>query len=115
MAEPPFRQQEALHHPVVPELCDWVDAAPDRQTGFIEAVSATTDKGIADMQDIHCLSDWFGFLDSLLLWVPSESIDATEMFCCFSKLYFVLDQPSIFGHQSPVTPDSSNELSFVFD
>lgn len=113
MAEPPSRQQEALHHPVVQEMCDWVDAAPDRQNGFDEAISAATNKGVADMQDIHCLSDWFSFLDLLLLCVLSESIDATEIFSRFSKLYFVLDQPSIFTYKSPVTPDSSNELSFV--
>ena len=65
------------------------------------------------MQDIHCLSDWFGFLDSLLLWVPSESIDATRIICRFSKVYLVLDQTSIFGYQSPVTPTSSDKLSFV--
>ena len=113
MAEIPFRQHEALHHPVVQDLCDWVDAAPDRQIGFAEAISTATNKSVADMQDIHCLSDWFSFLDSLLLWVPSESVDATKIFSRFSKLYFVLDQPSIFGYQSPVTPDHSNELSFV--
>ena len=26
------------------------------------------------MQDIHCLSDWSSFLDSLLLWIPSERL-----------------------------------------
>ena len=65
------------------------------------------------MQDIRCLSDWFSFLDSLLLWIPSESVSATEIFSRFSKLYFVLDQPSIFEYQSPVTPNTLNEPSFV--
>ena len=114
MVEAPFMQQQALHHPVVQELCDWVDAAPDRRKGFAEAISTATNKGVADMQDIRYLSDWYSFLDSLLLWVPSESVDATEIFNRFSKLYFVLDQPSIFQYQSPVTPNSSSEeLSFV--
>ena len=114
MVEASFRQQEVLHHPVVQELCDWVDAAPDRRVGFAEAVSTATNKSVTDMQDICCLSDWFNFLDSLLLWVPTQSIDATEIFNRFSKLYFVLDQPSIFSYQSPVIPGSSKEeLSFV--
>ena len=65
------------------------------------------------MEDIRSLSDWFSFLDSLLLWIPSESADATEIFNRFCKLYFVLDQPPIFLYQSPVTPNSSKELSFV--
>ena len=80
MTETPSRQQEALHHTVVQELCDWVHAAPGRHIGFAGAISAATNKSVADMQDIHCLSDWFSFLDSLLLGVPSESTDATEIF-----------------------------------
>ena len=113
MADISLKQQEAFHHPIVQELCDWVDAAPDRRMGFNEAISAATSKGVADMEDIHNLSDWFRFLDSLLLWVPSESADATNIFNRFCKLYFVLDQPPIFLYQSPVTPNSSKELSFV--
>lgn len=113
MGENSVRQLEALHHPVVQELCDWVNAAEDRQISFAEAITTATSQGVAEMQDIHCLSDWFSFVDSLLLWVPSESVDATEIFNRFNKLYFVLDQPSVMLYQSPVTPDSSNELSFV--
>ncbi len=110
-----FSHQEAVHHPVVQELCDWINGAPDRRIGFAEAISTATSKGVVEMQDIRCLSDWFNFLDSLLSWVPSESIDGTEIFNRFCKLYFVLDQPSIFQYQNPVTPDSANatELSFV--
>ena len=73
MAKSSSKQHEALHHTVVQDLCDWVDAAPDRQPRFAEAVSAATNESVADMQEIHCLSDWLAFLDSLLLWVPSES------------------------------------------
>lgn len=113
MNEKSIRQPEVLHHPVVQELCDWVDAAQDRQIRFAEAISTATSQGVADMLDIHCLSDWFSFLDSLLLWVPSETVGATEIFSRVSKLYFVLDQPSVMLYQSPVTPDSSCELSFV--
>ena len=113
MAETPFRQQEALYDRVVQELCHWVDAAPDRQIEFAETISEVTNKSVADMQDIRCLSDWFSFLDSLLLWVPSESIDTTDIFNRFSKLFFLLGQPSVLRYQSPVVPDSPKELSFV--
>ena len=115
MVQTYFRHQEAVHHPVVQELCDWVNGTPDRRVGFAEAISAATSKGVVEMQDIRYLSDWFNFLDSLLSWVPSESIDGTEIFNRFCKLYFVLDQPPVFQYQNPVTPDSSNtqELSFV--
>lgn len=113
MAKIWFRKQKALHHPVVQELCDWIAATPDRRVAFAKAISTATNKGVADMQDIRCLSDWFSFLDSLLLWVPSESVDATDIFIRISKLYFVLDQPSVLLYQSPVTPHSSKDLSFV--
>ena len=65
------------------------------------------------MQDMNCLLDWYSFLKLLQLWVPSESVNANEIFNRFSKLYFVLNLPSVFPYQSPVTPGSSKELSFI--
>ena len=105
--------QKAPYHPVVQELRDWVDVSPDRRKDFDEAILTATHQNVVEMQDIHCLSDWFSFLDSLQVWVPSESVNANEIFNRFGKLYFVLDQPSVFPYQSPVTPNSSKELSFV--
>lgn len=61
------RQQESLHHPVVQELCDWVEAAQDRRAGFHQAIFTATNKGVTDIDDIYCLSNWFSFLNSLLL------------------------------------------------
>ena len=102
-----------MYHPVVQELCDWVNVDPNRQKKFDEAIMTATCQNIIEMQDIHDLSDWFSFLSSLQLWVPSESVDAKQIFNRFSKLYFVLDQPSVFSYQSPVTPNCSKKLSFV--
>lgn len=99
--------------PVVQELCEWVSASLDRLRRFDEAILAATSQNVVEMQDVHSLLDWFSFLDSLQLWVPSESVNANEIFNRFSKLYFVLDQPSVFSYQSPVAPNSSKELSFV--
>lgn len=113
MVESTGTQREASHHRVVQELCDWVNVAQDRQINFEEAILSGTNKDFAEMQDIRRLSDWYSFLDSLLVWVPSENVDATEVFNRFSKLYFVLDQASVFSYQSPVTPDSSQKSSFV--
>lgn len=107
------KHQKAMYHPVVQELRDWVDVSSDRQKKFDEAILSATQQNVVGMQDIHCLSDWFSFLNSLQLWVPSESVNANEIFNRFSKLYFVLDQPSVFPYQSSVTPNSSKELSFV--
>ena len=113
MKENLSNHQKAMYHPVVQELSDWVDVFPDREKKFDEAILRATSQSVVEMQDIHRLSDWFSFLDSLQLWVPSESVNANEIFNRFSKLYFVLDQPSVFAYQSPVTPNSSKELSFV--
>jgi len=102
-----------MHHPVVQELCDWVSASFDRRKKFDEAILTATCQRVVEMQDIHCLSDWFGFLDSLQLWIPTESVNANEIFNRFSKLYFLLDQPSVFPYQSPIAPNSSKDLSFI--
>ena len=107
------KHQQVVHHPVVQELYNWVKASPDRQKRFDRAILTATSQNVLEMQDIHSLSDWFGFLDSLQRWIPSETLNANEIFNRFSKLYFVLDQPSVFLYQSPVVPNSSKELSFV--
>lgn len=107
------KHQKTLHHPVVQELHDWIDSSPERRQRFEEAILTATSQNVVEMQDIHCLSEWFSFLDSLQVWVPSECVDANEIFNRFGQLYFVLDQPSVFFYQSPVTPNSSKELSFV--
>lgn len=108
-----IKHQKTLYHPVVQELHDWIDDSPERRKKFDEAILTATSQNVVEMQDIHCLSEWFSFLDSLQMWVPSESVNANEIFNRFGQLYFVLDQPSVFFYQSPVTPNSSKELSFV--
>ncbi len=113
MEENGSQYQLAFDHPVVKELRDWVDISSDRREKFEEAILTAGNQNVVEMQDINCLSDWFSFLNSLQLWVPSESVNANEIFNRFSKLYFVLDQPSVFPYQSPVTPGSSKELSFI--
>ena len=105
--------QKTLYHPVVLELRDWIDSSPERRQRFEEAILTATSQNVVEMQDIRCLSEWFSFLNSLQMWVPSESVNANEIFNRFGQLYFVLDQPSVFFYQSPVTPNSSKELSFV--
>ena len=102
-----------MHHPDVRELYDWLNTSVDRQKNFDEAISTAGSHKVPELQDIHCLADWFNFLDSLQQWIPSESVDANEMFNRFSILYFVLDQPSVLPYQNPITPNSAQQLSLV--
>ena len=108
------RCQLAMYHPVVKELRDWVDISSDRREKFEEAILTATNQNVVEMKDIHCLSDWFSFLNSLQLWVFNESVNANEIFNRFNKLCFVFDQFAVFSYQSPVTFGSSKELSFMF-
>ena len=102
-----------VHHPVVRELCDWVNTSVDRRKNFEEAIRTAGSHNVLELQDIHCLADWFNFLDSLQVWIPSESVDANAIFNRFSVLYFILDQPSVLSYQNPITPNSAQQLSFV--
>ena len=107
------KHHKALYHPVVQELHDWIEDSPERRKNFDEAILTATSQNVIEMQDIHCLSEWFSFLDSLQMWVPSESVNANEIFNRFGQLYFVLDQPSVFFYQNSVIPNSPKELSFI--
>lgn len=111
----PDKAPKASYHPLVQELRQWVMTTRERRQNFEYAVTTARSFNVAEMEDIRSLTDWFNFLHFLQHWVPTESVDANEIFNRFSKLYFVLDQHSVFHYQSPVLPNNSTKLSFISD
>ncbi|MCJ1244863.1 hypothetical protein MMC30_002064 [Trapelia coarctata] len=72
---------------VVQELHIWVSSDADRQRRFEEAVKAATSHDLPELSDLHSFADYLAFLDSLLTRIPSESLQATEIFNRIAKIY----------------------------
>ena len=105
-----FRRKDNLvepkYLPVVRELKEWIFNDTERQRRFDEAVALAYSYNIIELQDVRCLEDYFRFLNNLLLWVPSETVQGKNIIHQHCKIYFVLDQPSILPYQSPISSSS---------
>ncbi|KAL2037973.1 hypothetical protein N7G274_009192 [Stereocaulon virgatum] len=74
-----------IHDQIVQQLCDWMSVSSDRQKNLEAASLTAICRNVIEMDDIHCLSDWYNFLDSLQLWVLRGSVNANEISNLFSK------------------------------
>ncbi|RLL97948.1 hypothetical protein CFD26_106106 [Aspergillus turcosus] len=61
------------------------------------------------MQDIHCLEDYFRFINNQLYWVPSKAAQPKDILFRICKVWFILDQPSVAAYQGPTRPETSRQ------
>lgn len=73
---------------------------------FEKAVTDAHNTGVEDMVHIKTLTDFYNFLNYLLLWVPIEDETGTFVYNMQAALYFVLDQEPVKKLQSPIAPTS---------
>jgi phosphatidylserine decarboxylase len=102
------------HEKVVTDLITKINASPKWLSAFNAAIASACASNISEMAPIKYLSDYYDFLDSLLLWVPCEDFTGTDVYNHFCLFYFVLDQPSIKPLQTPILPGPNpEELSWL--
>ena len=94
---------------VVQTLSTEVADRPGLQPAFEQAVAdARKVAPVAmDRHGIASLTDFYAYLDHLLTWIPREDSTSgvmTEKICLF---YLVLNQPSVFALQTPVSPSTT--------
>ena len=94
---------------VVTELVNKVDTEPEWTSKFNAAIVSARSSGIREMAAIKSLSDYYTFLNTLLLWVPCEDIQGTDVYNHFCLFYFVLDQPTTKPLQTPILPSPNPE------
>ena len=102
-----------MHQPIVQELADhihdegWVAA-------FDKAVETAKKKAPGAMIRIPDLNHFYDFMDNLQTWVPFEDCDGTYVYLQLCTFYFVFDQESVIGLQTPIRP-GNEELSWLSD
>jgi hypothetical protein len=73
-------------------------------SAFNTAITTARASSVPEMGPIKSLTDYYTFLDSILLWVPREDFTGTDVYNHFCLFYFVLDQPSVKPLQTPILP-----------
>ncbi|HEY7770029.1 phosphatidylserine decarboxylase [Longimicrobium sp.] len=101
----------AQYQPIVQELVDliqshgWTDE-------FEQAIRNARRRNIPELDDIHNLDDYLGYIDGLVRWVPRENHSGKEVYDHICKFYFILDQRPVLGLQNRVIPhDSAQPLT----
>lgn len=94
---------------VVQDLVKKIDEEPKWLHKFTEAIHSARNSGIKEMQPIKALENYYDFLNDLLLWVPSENFQGTDVYNHLCLFYFVLDQPSTKKLQTPILPGPNPE------
>ncbi|KAL2788015.1 phosphatidylserine decarboxylase-domain-containing protein [Aspergillus keveii] len=88
--------------PVVEELTVWVGADKARRKDFERAIHTARSHNTLELWNIYSLEDYLDFINAQLFWIPSEAIRPKDVLFRLRTMWFVLDQPSIIGYQSPI-------------
>jgi phosphatidylserine decarboxylase len=94
---------------VITELKAKINTEPGWLSKFNSAITSARSSGIREMAPIKTLEDFYLFINALLLWVPCEDIQGTDVYNHFCLFYFVLDQPSTKPLQTPILPGPNPE------
>ena len=107
MSAPTYNPKEAL----VLDLKDFICRCPTRIDSFNSAVDSAIEDGPDEMgqEKIEDLDSYLKFCDGLLRWVPSVDSPGDELLRKILVFYWVFDQPTVLHHQTPISPESSNE------
>jgi len=98
-------------HEVVLELQTMIERN-GWQPMFEEAVASAGSYNIPTIDDVRTLDDYYGWINDLLYWVPSENEAGREIYNRICEFYFFLDQDPVKGLQNKITPaDQSPELT----
>ena len=104
------------HQNIVHELDVWIHSDGTRQRHFEEAVRSAVASGVKEVEDIRTLSNYLVFLDELLTWIPSDSVQGKEIFHRVARTYFIFNQPSVQGYQCPIAPSEERRpLTWLSD
>ncbi|KAI0631145.1 phosphatidylserine decarboxylase-domain-containing protein [Trametes polyzona] len=91
---------------IVQQLRDRIDQDSEFKEDFEKAIVEVKAYNLPEFDNIKTLDDYLTYCESYLRWVPRENSDGTSIFAHICRLYFVLNQPSMVGYQSQISPDT---------
>ncbi|KAJ5193478.1 hypothetical protein N7449_009620 [Penicillium cf. viridicatum] len=109
---PTYDSKEGL----VLDLKNFVCRCPTRVMKFNTAIESAVDDGPEDMkaEGITTLDSYLQYCERLLRWVPNVDTTGDELLRKILVFYWVFDQPSVLGFQTPISPETSNnDLSWL--
>ncbi|RFU33164.1 hypothetical protein B7463_g3160, partial [Scytalidium lignicola] len=95
--------------PVVQVLVDQIHYEPGWKHAFNTAVADAVNQAPSYMEKygIQNLEDYYTYIESLLVWIPSENSTATQVLERVRIFYFIFNQASVRDFQTPIRPDTS--------
>jgi phosphatidylserine decarboxylase precursor len=98
-----------MHTPVVQALVGRVNDDPGWKHAFSKAVADAIDQAPTYMEKygIQDLEGYFNYMDALQNWVPSENSTATQVLERVRIFYFLFNQTSVRGLQTPLKPEAT--------
>lgn len=93
------------YEPAVDDLVELI-RSHHWETAFQEAVDLAHSSGAVEMRAVKTTKDYLDFIDGLLRWVPSESVQGKDINNALSKFYFVLDQDPLRRLQTAIRASS---------
>lgn len=91
---------------VVDELVDLIRLHHWEQA-FQIAVDQARESGVVELAEMKSTADYLDFIDSLLTWVPSESVQGRDIYNHLCQFNFVLDQQPLRALQNGIRPERS--------
>ncbi|KAJ5122341.1 phosphatidylserine decarboxylase-related protein [Penicillium atrosanguineum] len=98
-----------VHTPVVQALVDQINHEPEWNHVFSKAISDAIDQAPAYMEKykIQDLEGYFNYMDDLQTWIPSENSTATQVLERVRIFYFLFNQATVRGLQTPISPETT--------
>ncbi|KAJ5822417.1 hypothetical protein N7447_004757 [Penicillium robsamsonii] len=109
---PTYESKEGL----ILDLKNFICRCPTRVRDFNTAIQSALDDGPDEMytEGITTLDSYLQYCERLLRWVPNVDTTGDELLRRILVFYWVFDQPSVLGLQTPISPETSNnDLSWL--
>jgi phosphatidylserine decarboxylase len=91
------------YEPIVEELKKLI-RTHNWSAAFQTAIDAAHNSGVVEMRGVKTTKEYLDFIDGLLRWVPSETIEGKDIYNRLGKFCFVLDQHPVLELQNAICP-----------
>lgn len=107
----PFPDPPKGYYEEIVEKLKYIIGNNTWEVNFETAITNAHETNATEMVNIKNLTDYYNFLNYLVLWMPSEDETGTFVYRMICTMYFVLDQKTVKPFQSPIVPWSPPQLT----
>ena len=104
-----MKKSKSKHAPITRQLIKLIKKN-NWEKDFQKAIKANRKLDLPIIGWISTLEDYYDYLDGFIKWTPKESLeDSRLVYDHLVAFYFFMQYPSVYQHQSPITPGSPTD------